>query len=529
MSFLHKVFTRRRGDDGIAIVAAMGVVMLVGILVVVTVTIAMGESTATGRDRQRSSAIAQAESQLDVTVGRIQAAAPADLASSVCNPSTTTTKVGSDTFTVTTNVTYYSAGATPTAVSCDDVATTQLGQAVIRATATSSKLASAIPATRTMETLVQLTPNYKVNLDKAIFSQSNLTMANKTNLKSSGGTPNADIYTNGDFTCNNNEDFQGSIYAQGSVMLSSQCTIAVDVWAGNSITINNQSAAISGQALAHSGNIWLGKASLGQQARAGGSATSDSQGPCSIAGKCFSGVSVGIPPHNDFPTLVWNSQAQADWAANGYTTVVNLPNSTFPCGWYTGPDLVGADGHTTNLNGKADGVGAWLYANAYKLSGPTIVTVDPTCTTQVQLQGINVALNKNLILMSAPGINFSGNTQIYSVAGTATTANPNLLYLIQPYTFNGIAPTCNGDGISLNNQVSVDPTVNTLMYSPCSITKANQSTLTGQVYSGGQLNVNNQLDMTYQQLPVWGGLAGVTNSDTIASYNAQTKYKRETQ
>lgn len=526
----------RRRDDGVALIAAVGVVMLVAVLVGVTAMIAVSESKGTGRDRQRSSAIAQAESQLDVTIGRIQSAPPSVLGSAaLCGPTTSTTKVAGDTFTITTTVSYFTAANQP--VDCTSL---QNGAAVglvsISSTATSQALAHAQAAKRTMETLVRLTPNYQVDLNKAIFSQSNLTMANKTNLRSATATPNADVYTNGDFTCNNNEDFQGSIYAQGNVTFSSQCTVAVDVWAGGNITVNNQSAAIGGQALSSGtltgspGNIWLGKASLGQQARAVGTATSDMpQGACNITGKCFSHVTVGQPPQTSFPQLVWDSTAAGQWAAHGYTTVVNLPNASFPCGWYNGPNLVGADGHSSNLNGKADGVGAWLYANAYHLSGPTIVTVDPSCTTQVQLQGISISINKNLVLMSAPGINFSGNTQISSVAGTATTQNPNLLYLVQPYTFNGTAPTCNGDGISLNNQVSVDPTVNTLMYSPCSITKANQSTLTGQVYSGGQLNVNNQLDMTYMQLPVWGGLSGMANPSSIASYNAQTMYMRETQ
>lgn len=523
MGVLHRLL-RRRGDEGVAIVAAMGVVMLVAILVVVTVSIAMAESTNTGRDRQRSSAIAQAESQLDVAVGQIQAAPPSSLP---CDTSNTTTKVGSDTFGVSTTVAYFTAAGTP--VTCASLAAgTQVGMASIKSTATSQKLASTFAAKRTMETLVQLTPNYKVQLDKAIFSQSNLTMSNKTALKSSSGTPNADIYTNGDFTCNNNEDFQGSIYAQGSITFSSQCTVAVDVWAKGNLTVNNPSAAITGRALSSNGNIWLGKASLGQQARAAGTATSDAQGPCKTAGKCFSHVAVDNPPTNDFPHLVWNGTAAADWAANGYTNVVDPTTQGFPCGWWGNTPLTGADGHpNTNLNGKVDGIGAWLYANAYKLTTPTIVL--DTCAMKVTLQGVGITLNKNLIIMSVPGISFTGNTPITSVAGTATTATPNLLYFIQPYSFNGTVTTCSGEGITLDNQVTVDSTINTLLYSPCAIRKANQSTLVGQVYSGSTVSVDNQLDMTYSQLPVWGGLAGITNSTQIASYNAQTMYKREAQ
>lgn len=43
----------RRRDDGVALIAAVGVVMLVAVLVGVTAMIAVSESKGTGRDRQR--------------------------------------------------------------------------------------------------------------------------------------------------------------------------------------------------------------------------------------------------------------------------------------------------------------------------------------------------------------------------------------------------------------------------------------------------------------------------------------------
>ncbi|MBN9327739.1 MAG: hypothetical protein J0I87_12610, partial [Cellulomonas sp.] len=86
--------------------------------------------------------------------------------------------------------------------------------------------------------------------------------------------------------------------------------------------------------------------------------------------------------------------------------------------------------------------------------------------------------------------------------------------------------TCNGEGITLDNQVTVDNTVNTLLYSPCAIRKANQSQVVGQVYSGSTLTVDNQLNMTYVPLPVWGGLV---SSNVVKSYAVQTMYKHEVQ
>ncbi|WP_456824650.1 hypothetical protein [Cellulomonas sp. P5_E12] len=512
----------RRDDDGIALVAAMAVVMLVGILMVVTVGIAISESTATGRDRQRSSAVSTAESQVDTIMAQVQAAAPSALPT-FCGTLTSSADVASDDFGVTSTVTYYKPDGV-TQVPCASIPTTQVGYAKIRSTATSDALAHTSSAKRSVESLVRLTPAYGNDLDKAIFSNSTLTMSNKTVLTSASGTPDADIYTNGDFSCRNNEEFHGSIYAQGRISLESQCTVSVDVWAKGEVKITNPSASVGGRVLSSSDKVSLDKAALGQQARAAGSVSGD---VCGTPGKCFSNVAVDAPPSSSFPQWVWDAATQAQWAAHQYTTTVTLPSGNFTCDWYNPPngtpDLVGADGHGANLNGKANGVGAWLFANAYKLTGPTIVVADCP-SNKVILQGIGVTLNDNLLLVARGGVQFSGNSQISSVAGTGTASDPNLLYLIQPAKFYTTTTTCSGEGLSLDNQVTVDGTVNTLLYSPCAIRKANQSTLVGQVYSGSTVSIDNQLDMAYVSLPIWGGIA---SQATIDSYSIDILYTRE--
>ncbi|OJV57503.1 MAG: hypothetical protein BGO38_05030 [Cellulomonas sp. 73-145] len=511
---------RGRRDEGIAIVAAMGVVLLVGILVAVTVSIALGEAKGTGRDRQRSSAIATAESTLDVLTAQIQSSDPTGL-QAFCAPVSSNKTVAGDTFSVASTVTYYDASGN--AIPCASLPSTVVAQAKLTASATPSKASVAYASTRKVESLLKMTPAYANNLDKALFSQSSMTMSNKTVLTSASATPNADVYTNGDFTCNNNEEFHGSIYAQGSIYLNSQCTVSVDVWANNNVSATNPSASIGGRALATTGSITLTKAALGQQARAKGTVTGDI---CATAGKCFGGVLGMLPPPNvPFPQIDWNAAAQSMWVNEGYTNIVTFDDTSANCNWYTGPSVTGADGHTTNLNGKADVVGAWLYGNAYRLPAPTIV-IDRCSSMKITLQGIGLTMNKNLVLLSLPGIAFTGNTTITSVAGTGTASNPNLLYFIQPWAYYETPVTCNGEGITLDNQVTVDNTVNTLLYSPCAIRKANQSQVVGQVYSGSTLTVDNQLNMTYVPLPVWGGLV---SSNVVKSYAVQTMYKHEVQ
>lgn len=511
----------RRDDDGVALIAAMAVVMLVGILVVVTIRIAIAESTATGRDRQRSSAVSTAESQVDTIMAQIQSSTPSAL-TGFCGTLAGSADVARDDFGVSSTVTYYKPDGV-TEVPCASIPTTQVGYAKVRSVATSEALANSSSAKRSVESLLRLRPAYGNDLDKAIFSNYTLTMSNKTVLTSASGTPDADIYTNGDFYCRNNEEFHGSIFAQGSIYLESQCTISVDAWAKGRVQITNPSASVGGRVLSATSTVSLDKSALGQQARAKGAVTGQA---CSVAGKCFSNVQVDAPPTTAFPEWVWNSTTQGEWAAHQYQTV-NLPSGNFTCGWYNPPNgtpnLVGADGKSANLNGKATGIAAWLFANAYKLTSPTIVVAD--CPSEkVILQGIGVKMNNNVLLVARGGIQFTGNSPISSVTGTGTAADPNLLYLIQPASFNGVKTTCSGEGISLDNQVSVDSTVNTLLYSPCAIRKANQSTIVGQVYSGSTVSVDNQLDMAYVSLPMWGGIA---SQSSIDSYSIEIMYKRE--
>lgn len=519
---LRRIRAARQGpDDGIAIVAAIAVVALVGVLVVVTVGIALTEARQTGRDRQRSEAVAAAESQVTTLTAQIQSAAPTALGS-LCGTIPASGTVGSDTYTSSTEVTYYNAAGA--AVPCTALATTPVTQAAIKTTSTSDQIAGTQVAERTVESLVRLTPHYANNLDKAIFSDSTMRVANNSVIKGQAGTPNADVYTNGDFVCDNNQEYHGSIYAQGTIKLAGQCTVSVDVWAKGWVLLDNPSASVGGRALSATSSVTLKKSPVGQQARAHGAATGD----VCTATKCFSNVAVDAPPTTVFPQLTWDATARAGWVAHGYDDAVQVfPQGKFQCGGYNPPGdqtLVGADGHARNMNGKADGVGAWLFANAYQLSGPTIV-VNTCPNDKVSLQGPDIVPNNDIVIISRAGFSFSSSTTIAAKPGTATAQDPALLYLIQPSVFEGATVGCSGEGISLDNQVTVDKTVNTLLYSPCSIRKANKAEIVGQVYSGKSVTVDNQMDMTYIPMPVWGGLSG---SSTISSYGVEVQYTRET-
>ena len=64
------------------------------------------------------------------------------------------------------------------------------------------------------------------------------------------------------------------------------------------------------------------------------------------------------------------------------------------------------------------------------------------------------------------------------------------------------------------------------VYSPCKINFANSSTHMGQIFGGSDVAINNQFNLDYYPLPVWGV---DPNSLPTVSYNVDINYKRETQ
>jgi len=502
MNRISLVLRRRaRGDNGVALLIVIGLMAVVGVLMLVMVGAAIREGNATGRDRQRSSAVMTAEGQADSIISKIQSAPVAG--GLPCGASTVTgVPVGSDKMTITNTVTYYTSAGAP--VDCSVLATTPVAQAKIKSTSSSNRIAGQASATRTVETLLNLKPSYANALSNAIFSDANMTLSNNMKIFGQGSSQDADIYSNGSVTCNNNVEFHGSIYSQGTVTMSSTCVVSVDVQAKLGYYGNNPNAGVTGKILVSNGPIVLNKSNVGQQARANGPVTGDA---CSTAGKCFpNDTTVAAPPKQVFPQYVWDPTTEAAWAADDYA-VVKLPDATYPCGNYGG---------TGSLNGKVDGVAHWIYDHQATMADTVIYA---NCPGQpVMFQGINISLNANLAIFATGGFTFSGNTQIAS-----NSATHRLLYLVQPYNSVTTHP-CTTDGISLDNQVTVADTIDDLLYSPCNIRKANNTTHYGQIYAGGSVIIDNKMTMYYKPLPVPGPPSG----GSVDNYTVDILYMRET-
>lgn len=479
------------GDRGVALIVSIALTGLVAMVVLALVAVAVSEARFSGRDRQRSVAVMTAEGTVDTAIAQIQSAAPSSLP---CGTLGSAGQVLSDSLTTSTEVTYYD--SFDAEVPCDQVATSSdLETASIKSTTTTDQISGTLPAVRTMETLLRLTPVYGNDLDKAIFGNAGVIVENNGKVVTADGVPTADVYTNGDFECDGNQEYQGSIHAQGDITLDNSCLVAVDAYAGGTIDGSHPQAVINGRALAAGGDSRV-DGHLGQYARASGTA---SGAACTPASKCVSNVSVPLPPAETFPQISWPVVGSAWQSELGFTNVVTFPSSS--CEAPSGGD-------------KFDGAGKWIRDNASSLPGNTVLLVN--CSTPVYMSGINLAFNYNFAVFASRGVKIDGNPVITSTSASS----PRNLYLVQPY-----GNACTSDpGIYLGNNVTFTTSANVMLYSPCDIDKRNQSDITGQIYAGGVAQLSNKTAMTFKLLP----MAGIdVTSSTIESYDVEILYKRE--
>jgi hypothetical protein len=477
---------RPTDDEGVALVAAVAVVMLVTLLMGTLIAYAMAETRETGRDRQRSSAIMRAEGSVDMTMAQMQGAS---LATLPCGSTATNTEVARDTTSIATTVTYYDAAGT--VLNCPLAAGAAVVQALVKSTATVSPLAGQTAPSRTIESLVQVRPAPVLN--KAIFGNAGVETNKHLDVQGSvPGRSDADVYSNSHVTCSGDGQYNGSLIVQGTISLG-PCNVAGNAWSTAGVTASSTSI---GGVLVSAGNAALDDStSVTNTVRASGT-IKDTGGNtwagCSVPAKCAAGSTVDPPPAEPFPSLPYNP---APWIAAGYSaTVVEL---------------------STCSGGYADAARDWILANAATLTQPTILHT--TCPNGIYFNNAgDITLSNNLVVFASGGVSFKNNASFVSSDGVTM----RYLYFIQPS--GSVATPCTVDGIDMKNNLDGSPTVSTLFYTPCSISLKNNTVFYGQIYAGGIVEAKMNLTATYAPLPVYG----VVNAAT--TYTVDIQFKRET-
>lgn len=508
----HQWRSREGREDGVAILMSLAVVMVVGILVVVIAATAIYETSASGRDRQRATTVSTAEGAVDTVMATIQTSTVANYP---CPTSPTSTSVLGDELGVVVEVLYFDAAGDPMDCLTEVRAGDPVASAHIKATAEAQRINGQQVARRTIETQLNLIPQVTNLLDNAIHSDTSVKFTNKVDVYNGSEKPGdaANIYSRGDFECNNSGTYDGTIVAVGKVTLQNPCVVKGSIWAGGNVVLNN-GPVVQGS-IRSAANISLDKGTLGGTALARGTVSVAGGGAghgCDGApDKCLGGQDIDAPQpvENPFPEIKW-PDAQSDWTAQGYTQVVTFSSATSTCG---------------KPNGSSSSYAAnWMNANmAADTAHSTILIVDCPGDPVIFANDMNnIKLGRDLLVISRAGFAMSNSVKFTSL-GPDVDRN---LYLIQPALWSGAAVTCNPTvGINLDNQVSFEEPVRVLLYSPCDIIKANNGRTAGQIYAKGSFTWNNFSSITYDPLPVWGLDASATSAET---YDIEILYKRET-
>ena len=381
---------RRDGEAGIAIVTAMMVIAVAGLLAVLASTLSFHSQSTSNVDRKRTQAISAAEAGLDTALLQAQSATLP-----CATTGTLPTVPQRSSYTVT--YTYYASyPAVGTPLACDPATGPASTPKAVEIKAKGTTSAQGF-GDRSMEALAALTAIPGNDFNKAIFANATLTINNNTTINGNVGN-DGDVYTNNAFNCNNSLTVKGSVYTQSSASLSNTCTVVNDLYAKNSITGSN-SASIGRDAKTSQGNISLSNsATIGHDAIASGTITASAG---AVGNNRVWGASIPAPPAQPFPQLVRNDAA---WAAAPYSFTNVITN-----------------------NACSGGSSVYNTINSLSAAGPN--TIIYTSCFLNWANNTSITFGRDVAIFSTGGFQTNNNFTMQSdVAGTERK-----LYWVVPY------------------------------------------------------------------------------------------------
>jgi hypothetical protein len=313
-----------------------------------------------------------------------------------------------------------------------------------------------------MEALVNLSSVAGSVFDKPFLGNSGVTINQSGTIRGNVGN-DADVYTNGNFSCTSSPAIEGNLYVPfGSASLANSCRTLGDVWARDLVTLDGNKT-IGGRVLSSTSNITAASnTSINGTLIAKHAITWPSCTPA----KCLRNQSsVPPPPAQPFPVLEDTSAAVLEWTGRGYTEIPQ-PGGV-ACGQATGD---------------------WIRLNAPSMTTKTLLKT--TCAVAFSNFGGSantVQFGADFVLMARGGITAS-QTVNFTSSGTATS--PKLVHMIVPYNAVSTVP-CTSPSVTVGNSFGSDEKVTLLWYSPCDIVYGNSGASFGGVYSGSTLSSGN--------------------------------------
>jgi len=462
---MERIWRSHREESGVAMVIAMFVVLAVVLLSTAILDMSIHNTGQAAYDRKRVTSVAASESGIDRAWNVVQYSPPEDLPCGTPDTGTLSTAPGPATYEV--NYTRFdSTGAA-------------MGSCPSQTNLPSSVLVTSIGRTnngvpRTMQAYMTLSPSYG-GFGAAIIAVTSTNFNN--NFTITGDQSNdGDVYIlNGDLAISNTPNFYGNIFVPaGGASMGNNSSIIGSLWANGSITITSP-ANVTGEVTSSTSSL-TGSGGIGGDARAGTTIA---------AGLNVTGTKYQNSPQGPPPTQVFPKACQV--AITGVC-------SALPWTGYT----------VTTCTGASACASARSFLTTGTITGDQVVWIDQVC---------------NLVIANNDVINFTGNLAIVT-QGSITMGNRNdwngvagesLVFIVNYRMIFPASCSASYDISTGNNSNFLNAAV--LFYSPCTVTLNNQNDFTGQVL-GNSVIINNHftLSATPVLVPGFGEVTGFNES-----------------
>lgn len=462
---VHTWLRRTSAEDGVALITALLVTVVASVLGVTAVQLAVHNDSASASDRARAQAIHAAEAGLEVSLQRVQTSSTSSLP---CAMTGTLNARGGASWT--TALTYYDAYPMTAAnvIPCTSVGGTLAGDTpafAVRVVSTGAVPVTGRSVERVMETQAQLTPRRGL-FDKALFSIESPDIKNNLTIWGQVGN-DANFFTSGDWHCKNTFRIEGSLYVQGTLQMDNSCSVAVDAWATDNISMYN-SARIDHDAISSVGSLLIsttgGGLAVGNDVVVGTTCTG-------CAGKVGGSVTQnkvqGPPPTAEFPDITFTALDRQNWIDEGW----------------------GIEDFTS-----CDAARDWITQDSTHNSLKRVIRITGGCTLTFA-NNTTVTRTADLAIITDGSITTQNLTRFRSGDG--------LWHDLQFIVETAAETTCPTGDISFSNNTSFQQ-LRFFVYSPCTVRMANgDSNARGQVYAR-TVGISNQINYTYSPTKIPG-------------------------
>lgn len=524
---LLTLLRRGRDDEGSAIVAVLGLML---VLAAVAVTIVASSVSATGFTTATRASVQ----------ARAAALAGIDAARTGLSLSTCAANNGVYAGSAGTGGTYSAAVFVPNGLGGWAAGCPTSASQSVRVVGTGSAAAKGVAgntAGDTASTEAILGPGSVQGVKpsgSAIYAYSSLNFAGSGTLKGANGSLPDVVLKTGDVNCSGGSSGANNIVAgSGAVTIGGSCNVAGNVFSTKSVSLSGN-VIVGGSAVAPTVSVPNG--TLGGNVFSSG-ATSVSGG-----GKVVGGVYAGsLADSSSIGGDAWITGATnlSGGSIGGRLTTQSLTGTGTIGGG--APTIVPAGpGPSSVVPPTAPSAPGWIdyayqpsmwtgfqysalvglctpamFQAAVTAAGTNPLVIDATgCTNGLTLTGtstFNIAADT---VIFANVVNLSGS----SGSGSITSPSTARLWIINPDVVPDGLPTCGlGESFSVGGGFTESPSISMMMYSPCFISLASGLNLVGQVYAG-QATVSGGATLTYAPLGLPGTdlSAGTTSTSGAA-------------